>query len=164
MLSVVSLGRIKHHLRNPKKLAMPVLTGAAASSKIDAWIAALPTERQPLAHHARELLLGLHPAIDERWAFGGPFVYCHRKIFVFFANDKAGFYLGMAYGAQLSDPHGLLTATDRALIRHYRVSSVADLESETFLELLGQQLDISAAAARNGKSGWSGQIKPARRR
>lgn len=142
---------------------MPVLTGAAATAKIDAWIDVLPDELQPLVQHARELLLGLHPAIDERWSFGGPFLYCHGKIFVFFAYDNAGFYLGLAFGAQLADPHGMLTATDRALIRHYRVSALADVESEAFLELLGQQLDISTTAARQGKSGWSGQVRSTRK-
>ncbi len=144
-------------------LGMAVLTGPAAAAAVEAWVERLPNEAQPLAAQSIELLVSVSPECDLRWAFGGPFVYAYGKIFAFLGHDKQGLLIGLAFGAQLTDPHRRLTGTNRALIRHYRVHASADLESDALLELLGQQLDIAGAAAKQGKSGWSGKIKPKRR-
>lgn len=144
---------------------MPVLAGAEAAARVQQWLVALPPAEAALAQAAIDQLVGLSPACDLRWAFGGPFVYAHGKIFAFVGRNRAsGLHVGLALGAQLSDPHGLLTAADRALIRHYRLAAAADLDREAYLELLQQQLDIAQRAAAEGRSGWSGQLNKGRSR
>ncbi len=109
-----------------------------------------------LALAARKLILEEAPAasefIYEVYTIADHFSFTERpsQAFVFTTTHTNWVNLGFNFGAHMADPNGLLRG-DGKVIRHFRISQLADLETAGLRELV--QSAIAEAEQPEGKPG-----------
>jgi hypothetical protein len=90
-----------------------------------------PPDVQALARRARALVLELLPKAEESVDSGGPYISYgygpgYTGVVCYITVNKKGVNLGLAHGADLPDPRGLLEGTGKRH-RHVVVERTADL-------------------------------------
>lgn len=104
-------------------------------------LAQLTEPTRALFQGARELIRSVHPEVVEvGWpvqktaGFGvGPKKMSEQ--YIYFVGYPKHLVLGFYYGADLDDPHGLLTGSGKAM-RSTRITSLADLRKPGLRELI----------------------------
>lgn len=104
-------------------------------------VAGVSPQARELARQARTLIQSVYPAVVEvPWpkqrviGYGvGPKKMSEH--FCYLSISKHHINVGFMYGAELPDPHKLLTGTGK-LLRHVRITQSEELENPTLRELL----------------------------
>jgi hypothetical protein len=106
---------------------------------IDEFIVDSDPAVRPLLAATREYILDLHPMMSEKMRYKIPFFDYLGWLF-YLNTRKDHIELGFINGAELADEEGVLTATDRKMIRHYRIHSLKDLRNPALRNLIQQAM------------------------
>lgn len=105
--------------------------------------------QQRLMTEAHHLLLQLLPQVQTTIKWKVPY-YTYRAPICYLNTTKEYFYFGFVRGVELSNTQGLLTGTDRKLVRLLEIQTLEMLFSEQTAEII---LEAALLAEEDGK-GW----------
>jgi hypothetical protein len=108
--------------------------------QVDAYIEALPEEKQELCNTIRELIFENVPAVEERFSYKLP-VYHYFGMFMFMNNTKEGIDVAFMRGKDLLATFPQLENKDRAII-----ASVCIRNKKDIMKYDVPQMIMSAAA------------------
>jgi hypothetical protein len=113
---------------------------SSAPNEFDELMAAFPDHVRDLALQTRELIVSELPGIEEfvdskARVVGYGFGRGYKSLVCTIIPSKRELKLGIAYGADLTDPHGLLRGEGKRH-RHIPLRATADLRQAGLVELL----------------------------
>lgn len=102
------------------------------------YIDSTPEPYRSIMLHLQLLVESAVPVAQLKYKWRLPFYYLGEKtMFCFFNFRKSYVDLGMTYGNQLSDQHGVLVAGEsRKMLRSLRFYSLADVDDQVVIETL----------------------------
>lgn len=109
----------------------------------------LPEEQSELACRIRDLVMAAHPEVTEQLHFSTPFFSCRGWLCYFDIPHGPGFEVGFPKGHLLDDPHGLLIARNRKLVRSLSYPGMESFKEDIFLEYLQQALALNLQKKKN---------------
>ena len=83
---------------------------ASASRQIDALIARLDDWRGAQLAEVRALIRAADPQVEKQWKWMGTPAFAHDGIYAIANPHKGKVKITFGHGAELADPHGLITA------------------------------------------------------
>lgn len=108
---------------------------------VDEFIAEAAPSSRLLLQSLRELIRGAHPMIEEKMRYRIPF-YDYKGMLFFLNPRKDTIELGICNGAKLYDEDGILSATDRKIIRHLVITSLKDTRKPEVRAILQQAIMV----------------------
>lgn len=128
----------------------------SASVQVQAWLAKLPAQHEPVVAALRTLIFSAAPDAHETVyhdALGyGPADSGFDRI-LYISTFRAHVNLGFFYGGELHDPEGLLIGSGKRM-RHIKLTSPQDCENPAIQTLLEEAWTVGLRhiAKRRGKS------------
>lgn len=116
---------------------------------MEPWFTNASAQLQDLEIAARQYLLSMSPAIEERLAYDIPFYYYHGRIW-YLNLQKDHFDLGFCNGHLLSNQHGLLVRAGRKVVRTVALAVLSDLSQPGLHETLLEAMIVNETLKRNG--------------
>jgi hypothetical protein len=143
---------VRRKARAPGPVRTPLRAGAKPRRSFAQLIARYPPDVQTLARGARALVRELLPKVKESVDPSGPYITYgydpgHEGVVSYLTVSQKGVKLGVARGASLHDPRGLLQGTGTSA-RHVVLKTPADLRTPGLRPLLRAAL----AAWRNERA------------
>jgi hypothetical protein len=121
-----------------------------AGKTVDAYIAQLEEWQAEIVSKVRTIILEAAPEADESIKWAQP-VYEVNGPFAYIKAFKNSVNFGFWRGVDIHDPHGLLQGTGEKM-RHIRLTSLEDIDSETFTDFIHQAVKLNLSKGDPTKS------------
>jgi len=115
------------------------------TAMIEAHIESLPSPYNLWAGDLRNILLNLHPAIEESYKYKLPYYNLGKGLAYIHFNKKKELYLGIMRGTLIIDELGLLEG-DGTVVRKYVIRTQSDLYQPEFHAILQQAIALNLTA------------------
>jgi hypothetical protein len=112
-----------------------------SSEKVDDYIRGLPVWQSEIVMALRGIVKDAAPEAAEAFKWSQP-VYEVNGPFCYMKAFKKAVNFGFWRGAELDDPAGLLQGSGEKM-RHVKLSSIADMSSETFADYVRQAVQLN---------------------
>jgi hypothetical protein len=120
------------------------------NAQVASYIEALSPSQQETLLFLRKILFDNCVQLEEKFRYKVPF-YDYFGMCFYLIKKNAGVELGFCEGHQLEDSDHLLTSQHLAVVRHYRVDNIHQIETEALSRLIQQALMINEAKPRKKK-------------
>ena len=121
-----------------------------AGKTVDAYIAQLEEWQAEIVSKVRMIILEAVPEADESIKWAQP-VYEVNGPFAYIKAFKNSVNFGFWRGVDIHDPHGLLQGTGEKM-RHIRLTSLEDIDGETFTDFIHQAVKFNLSKGDPTKS------------
>ena len=108
----------------------------------------LPEGQFELALRVRELILAADPEMTEQLHFSTPFFSCRGWLCYLHLPEDGSLEVNFVKGNRLEDPHSLLEARNRKVVRGLVYRKAEDFGEELFVGFLKQAIELNPAKAK----------------
>lgn len=124
------------------------MSKAAPKPEIQAYLDALDDSQREIVLALRRIVLAAAPGAEEEIKWGRP-VYSKGGMLCYVQAGRSHVTFGLARGAELADPDGVLEGTGK-LLRHAKVRTKADIRKDLFAGWVRESAALNAAGAAKG--------------
>ena len=112
--------------------------------KVTEYIDSLPSPQKEICQSLRELILENFPQMREEFKWNYPAYYYHGKRICLISGFQDHVTVELFYGAHLEDVQERIVGVGKNT-RHMKLQSLKDIDTNYFVDLLQQSIELSQA-------------------